>query len=75
VIICDDATRRRWAIPIKTKGNASDVLIDWVKQIFNVVGNWPLEIRTDGDLSFLKYILWIKEKGTTFIISPPATHE
>ncbi|KAI2787043.1 hypothetical protein POX_f07398 [Penicillium oxalicum] len=75
LIVVDDATRFRWAIPMKTKGQASDVLIQMLKRIFTSTGTWPSEIRTDGDRSFFKFKEWAEQKGCTFSISAPYTHE
>ncbi|OKO98596.1 Retrovirus-related Pol polyprotein from transposon TNT 1-94 [Penicillium subrubescens] len=75
VVICDDATRMRWALPIKTRDASSQALIKWATIIFNVTGYWPIEVRIDGDLAFRAWIVWIEGKGTLISPSAPYTHE
>ena len=42
---------------------------------FNVTGRWPIEVRTDGDLSFKDFIRFVQAKGTAITPSAPYTHE
>jgi reverse transcriptase-like protein len=75
VVVCDDATRLRWTIPIKTKDMASPALIKWATTIYNITGHWPIECRTDGDPALFKWVRWMEEKGSSVSVSPPYTHE
>ncbi|MDR3547533.1 MAG: reverse transcriptase domain-containing protein [Candidatus Pacebacteria bacterium] len=69
----DYASRKYFGFPMKTKGEATQIIIDWCTWASVQQGRPVVELHTDGAAEFVALSSFAKEKGITLTITPPYT--
>ena len=75
MIITNDASRCRFVVCLKDKGEASKKLIEFTATIRKSSGAYPREWRIDGGKEFLIFSKWATEHGTSVQPSAPYSQQ
>ena len=76
-VIVDDKSRQIFTVPLMTKGQASDALIQFCKEykLKSPLHIYPTKWKLDGGKELKRFRKWATKKGMEMDINPPRTPE